>query len=70
MCIKKFFDEFIKDNPTLENNELVVRKDNKKYIVKIDFEGMFNYYEVEENRWINAFYYYRDNLYAIKIKMR
>ena len=50
MCIKKFFDEFIKDNPTLEDNELVVRKNNKKYIVKIDFEGMFNYYEVEENR--------------------
>ena len=47
MCIKKFFFFFIKDNPTLEDNELVVRKDGKKYIVKIDVEGMFNYYEVE-----------------------
>lgn len=50
MCIKKFFDDFIEDKPTLENNDLIVRKNNKKYIVKIDIEGMFNYYEVEENR--------------------
>lgn len=48
MCIRKFFDDFIKDNPTLENNDLVVRKDNKKYIVKINKDGMFDYKEVEE----------------------
>ena len=49
MCIKKFFDDFIKDKPTLENNDLIVRKDNKKYIVKINKDGMFDYKEVEEN---------------------
>ena len=48
MCIKKFFDDFIKDKPTLENNDLIVRKDNKKYIVKINKDGMFDYKEVEE----------------------
>lgn len=48
MCIKKYFDDFISDNPTLEDNELIVRKNGKKYIVKIDIEGMFNYYEMEE----------------------
>ena len=49
MCIRKFFDDFIKDNPTLENNDLVVRKDNKKYIVKINKDGMYVYYEEKEN---------------------
>lgn len=62
MCIRKFFDDFIKDNPTLENNDLVVRKDNKKYIVKINKDGMFDYKEVEE-KWVEIT---KEEFYSLK----
>lgn len=42
----KTADEFSKDKPRLVNGDLIVLKDNSKYLVRIDKNSKFNYYEV------------------------
>lgn len=44
----KTYEQFTCDKTVLENDDLIVYKEGKKYLVKITQAGYCNYYEVEE----------------------